>query len=565
MITWIQRYFQHHFKTIFAVLLAVTIVSFIFTIGASPGIGRGDRRVVDRQFFGYNLSMQDESQRLMGDASLSANLQLGNVSGLEAEQIQNYAFQRAATLHLADSWHIPVSTTAEITEAIKNLRLFAGQDGAFDPLAYARFRDNLKTNPRGLTEADIARIISDDVRAKKVQDLLAGPGYVLTGDVKTQLSRADTSWTLATATADYASYAPTIKPSDAELTKFFDENSFRYEIPPRIVASYAEFSALNLLKELTVTDVEVRAFYDANPTRFPKPAEVKPADAKAPATPPKVDPAADFAAVKSLVETTLKLERAQKLALKAASDVALAIYESKLDQSVPGPALDAFLADRSLTLKPLAPFTREAGPAELASSQEIANEAFKLGKAQNRFVSEALAGPTGAVILVWKDTQPARKPLIAEVREKVAADYTENEKRKRFVDLGKSIKAQLEARLKAGDPFDKAVVASANGVKLEAKTLPAFTLRTRPQDMDYAVLGALERLEKGQVSDMVINADKGVFVYAADKKAPDLSETNPQFVTARIQLASYNARLGGSTYVSELVERELKRSEPKEP
>ncbi len=565
MISWIQRYFAHHFKTIFAVLLAGTIISFIFTIGASPGIGRGDRRVVDRQFFGYNLSMQEDSSRLMGDAGLSANLQLGSFSGLEADQIQNYAFQRAATLHLADEWHIPASTTAEITEAIKTLRLFAGQDGQFDPKAYATFRDNLKTNTRGLTEADIARIISDDVRAKKVQDLLAGPGYVLPGDVKLQLSRADTSWTLATATADYASFAPTIKPTDADLAKFFDENAFRYEIPPRVVASYAEFSALDLLKTITVTDAEVRAFYDANPTRFPKPAEVKPADAKAPVTPPKIDPAADFAAVKALVESTLKLERAHKLALKAASDVALALYEAKLDQSVPGPALDAFFADRKLTLKPLAPFTREAGPVELGGSPDIAAEAFKLGKTQNRYVSEALSGPTGAVILVWKDTQPSRKPLITEVRDKVVADYVENEKRKRFVDLGKTIKSQLEARLKAGDAFEKAAAAAANGVKLEAKTLPAFTLRNRPQDLDYTVFSALERLEKGQVSDMVISADKGVFVYAVDKKTPDLSEANPQFVTTRSQLASYNARLGGSTYISELVEKELKRSEPKEP
>ena len=120
MITWIQRYFAHHFKTIFAVLLAVTIISFIFTIGASPGIGRGDRRVVDRQFFGYNLSLQDDSARLMGDASISANLQLGSMGGLESEQIQNYAFQRAATLALADEWHIPAPTTTEIADAIKS-------------------------------------------------------------------------------------------------------------------------------------------------------------------------------------------------------------------------------------------------------------------------------------------------------------------------------------------------------------------------------------------------------------------------------------------------------------
>ena len=565
MISWIQRYFQHHFKTVFAVVLGAVVISFIFGINASGGFGRGDRRVVDRQFFGYNLSMQEDSQRLMGDAGLSANLQLGSSNNLQAEQVQNYAFQRAATLHLADEWHIPPATKDEIAETIKTLRIFAGQDGVFDPKAYATFRDNLKTNPRGLTEADIARVLGDDVRAKKVQDLLAGPGYVLPGDIKLQLGRADTSWTLATATADYTSFAPAIKPTDAELAKFFDENSFRYEIPPRVVASYAEFSALAYIGSVTTTEAEVKAFYEANPNRFPKPAEVKAADAKAPATPPKADPAADFAAARSLAESTLKLERAQKLALKAASDVSLALYEAKLDQAVPGAALDAFLADRKLTLKPLAPFTREAGPAELSGSPEIAAEAFKLGKSANRYVSEAVATQTGAVIIVWKDTQPTRKPALPEVRDKVATDYVENEKRKRFVDLGKTIKAQLEARLKAGDTFDKAVAAAANGMKLEAKTLPAFTLRTRPQDLDYSVFGALERLEKGQVSDMIVNADKGIFVYALEKKAPDLSEANPQFVDTRKQIASYNARLGGSTYISDLVEKELKRSEPKEP
>ena len=102
-------------------------------------------------------------------------------------------------------------------------------------------------------------------------------------------------------------------------------------------------------------------------------------------------------------------------------------------------------------------------------------------------------------------------------------------------------------------------------MKLESKTIPAFTLRTLPQDVDYSVFSMLERLEKGQVSDMVINADKGVFVYAIDKKAPDLSDANPQYVTTRAQLATYNSRLGSSSYITELVERELKKSEPKEP
>ena len=35
MISWIQKYFQHHFRVIFAVLLGVVIIAFVFTIGAA--------------------------------------------------------------------------------------------------------------------------------------------------------------------------------------------------------------------------------------------------------------------------------------------------------------------------------------------------------------------------------------------------------------------------------------------------------------------------------------------------------------------------------------------------
>jgi len=48
MISWIQKYFQHHFRVIFAVLLGVVIIAFVFTIGAAPGIGGAERAMVDR-------------------------------------------------------------------------------------------------------------------------------------------------------------------------------------------------------------------------------------------------------------------------------------------------------------------------------------------------------------------------------------------------------------------------------------------------------------------------------------------------------------------------------------
>src|SRR5581483_3089534 len=100
-------------------------------------------------------------------------------------------------------------------------------------------------------------------------------------------------------------------------------------MPPRVLATYVDFPAINYLAGVKTTDAEVRAFYDANPARFPKPPEVKPADAKA-ATPPKANPDADFAAVRPQVEASLKLEKAKKLAEKDASDLALALFEAKV-------------------------------------------------------------------------------------------------------------------------------------------------------------------------------------------------------------------------------------------
>jgi len=145
----------------------------------------------------------------------------------------------------------------------------------------------------------------------------------------------------------------------------------------------------------------------------------------------------------------------------------------------------------------------------------------------------------------------------------VTADHAEGERRKKFIELGKTAKSAYEARIKA-ETLEQATtaVATATGLKLEAKAVPAFTLRNRPQDLDFSVLGALERLEKGNLSDMVVTGDKGIFVLAVDKQAPDLTDKNPRFNESRDQIASFTARIGASAVLSELVEEELKKTTP---
>ena len=150
---------------------------------------------------------------------------------------------------------------------------------------------------------------------------------------------------------------------------------------------------------------------------------------------------------------------------------------------------------------------------------------------------------------------------MAEVREKVSADYIENEKRRLFVELGKTLRSQIVARIQAGDTFEQAA-ASVSSVKLETRSLPPFTLRQPPEGTDNSVLGALDRLEKGQVSDMIIAQSKGSFVYVADKKLPDTGASSPAYLTTQAQLAGSISRYNTDSYLQELVSQELKKSEP---
>jgi peptidyl-prolyl cis-trans isomerase D len=550
MISWIQRTFQHHFRTVFAILLAVTIISFIATIGATPGIGRGDRRDIRRDFFGHNLASQEDMGHVMGDASLSIELQAG-YSGIDPERVKMYALQRVAALHIADEWHVPSATTEEVTTYIKSLGIFQGQDGQFDATRYASFRQNVKTSGSGTGEADIARVLGDDVRMKKVERLLNGPGYVLDSDVKSELQRAETSWSLATATIDYASYKPTLSASEAELNKYFKDNSFRYQIPTRIVAESIDFPAQNYVSSVTASDTEVRAFYDQNRERFPAPQAAKTAKVSANAD-------ADFVLVKSDVKEALISQRAKQAAAKAASDLAYALYEGKVSS---GTNFNQFISARKLSTRSLAPFTAEDGPSELGNSADMTDAVSKLDL--NRFFSEAVTTANGASILVYKSSIPSTQPTLLEVHDKVKNDFADSSRHRSFSQLGSTLRGVIQGRLDTGMAFEKAVSDASKTYSVTIKTgfIPTFTLRDRPKTLTAQVGGTLDRLEKGQISDMVIDADSGILVYAADKKAPTLNASNPQVEIMRQAIGSSMARLASSSYLGELVNKELKRTE----
>ncbi len=573
MISWIQKYFQRHFRTVFAVLLAITIISFILGINASGGFGRATPggEHVSRPFYGLDLASADDNQQLIEAATISAHLQLGlpfNIA-LPPDRLQGFALQRHAALWLADQLHLPASTPAELDAFIKSLRLFASAEvpHAFDPVLYSTFRDSVKADPR-ITEAVVSRIIADDARIHQVQSLLAGPGYILPGDVSAALELNESSWTVALATVDYASFSPALNPSDADLQKYFSDHPV--ELPAQVRVDAINFPTESYMDKVSVTEAEARKFYDGNRAAFPKPEVASTPPLLAKPTDPATAPD-DFPTVRPAVEAALKLDKARRMAGSAAADFAVSLFEQKITPAT----LDPLLASQHLARQPLAPFARNAKPVELGVDPENTAKAFRLD-ATHPFSDEILT-PHGAVVLVWQETIAARQPPFGEVRDRVAAEWRAAEKKRLFSELGQTLHPRIEASLKAGTPFEQAVKAAADPVKVEVKTYTSFTLAQKREagsfdDLSH-VLGALATLQKGQVSDMigVASSDdpstpsQGQLVYAVDKKVPDLTPTGTQYMSARQQLAAQLAAYAANNALGELVQHELAKSTPAQP
>lgn len=550
MITWIQTYFQHHFRSIFAVLLGVVIISFVFGINASGGFGRADQVAADRLFFGKNLSSEQEGGRLIRDGSYSA--QLRGAGQLDEGMIQQYALSRVAGLAVADELHLPVPTEKEVAAHIASLRYFQDQQGNFDQKRYATFADAIKTNPQFGT-ADALRVFRDDARLEVLHKLFGGPGYVQPADVRDLLSRTDAKWSVAIATLDYAGFDPGVTVTDEALKKFFDERTSAgtYVVQPRAKLSYVAFKGADFAPAGPLSEEQVRAYYNANPSRFPVPADPAAKDASVPVPSTGAD---NFTKVRAQVETALRNEQGARAAVKASTDFTVALYNHKAAAN--SPELAAFLASEKRAAIALEPFTADNPPAAMPWLAYYGEQVSRLNK--DRFFSDPLQTPDGAIVLLWHDTLPAYQPAFAEVKEKVTADYNENEKRKRFVAQGQLLQARLSAAVKAGTPFEKA----AADAKLETKSFANFTLQDIPKDFPGEARQALQTLKPGEISEIIPSADKGYLVYAAQKLAPDLTPANPRFAEIRTRLMGYLSTSNGAAIINDLVKAELDKTAP---
>jgi peptidyl-prolyl cis-trans isomerase D len=131
--------------------------------------------------------------------------------------------------------------------------------------------------------------------------------------------------------------------------------------------------------------------------------------------------------------------------------------------------------------------------AEVGNSPELTETIFRLRPGDD---SAPIHTDKGYVVISVKEDQPAHPATLAEVRDRVLADY----RREKATELAKSSAEDLAKRVKSGEELAKA--AKAPG--FEAKTSELFSRTGSVPDLGGgAQLGPAFNLSAGQTSDAV--------------------------------------------------------------
>ena len=552
MISWLQTNFQKHFRVLFIVLLGVIIVAFVFTIGAAPGIGDGRNQDRNIQFFGNEFSTDSQRQEFFNAAYYSALL---TGAPLNQDQLTQYAFNRAAALHLADLHNIPGPNSEQLTEHIQQLGMFQGPDQTFSREAYVRFRDEIRASGN-ISEGALSLIIADDYRVNKVFDGLSSPGFVLESEVIQDLVLDQTVWSVNVAEYDFANFSPEIDYSEEKLEAFYVQNSFRYASPTRRTISFVEFEALDHIAEVEVTEESLQDYFARNSYKYKKTVEAPPSeDPEAEPAAPITEPAT-FEESRDQVEFDFKLEEAKKIGQTKAENLALALVEADnavgTTDSLSIDRIESLIEKRGYQTKRTTPFARNETPIGLNWSQNLIALSFQL--TENHIYSQPVIEGDSTFVLYLESENEEFVPNFKTVEPRVRENYAEEEARR----LGSSKGQELADALKAVDADSFKAEAEARGLKVSEYN--EFKRRDTVEGLDAGLIFSASELEKDGVSDVTIREDKAYIVQVTKKEIPEITRDDEEYTTRMEVLKSNYAQYSVSQYISKLTNDELVRS-----
>ncbi|MDR1528668.1 MAG: hypothetical protein LBS22_03755 [Puniceicoccales bacterium] len=415
MISFLQKILQKHHRWLFSILLFIIVVAFVFTIGASPGIGRA--RVKPRYCYNHNLANAVEMQKIAENVTHSGILELADIN-LISKNLDFFVLRRIIALGLADEFKIPNPTEETLKKYIRTLPVFLDKKGKFSADLYASLLEIFRRNTVG--QDRLAEILCEDYRIKEIESIVAGHGIVFDEQVISFLTRShiEHDFMVATITTDDVVVDENI--SDEEMESFYNEHSHRYVQPPMHAVSMIKFSSEDFVKTVPSPDEKtLTAFFLENKDYFER-------DSK-------------FEDMKDRVFDTYLKAESTRMAYARAEDFVGELYKN--DIKLNSQEFRNMLAKFEIEKEKIASYSKKKLPHVNGVAPTYLLNVCDLES--GRYYTDPCPATFGCVVLLLEHREDARDLSLAEAKQTIGEDILRERKLLKFTDKIENIRREV--------------------------------------------------------------------------------------------------------------------------
>jgi peptidyl-prolyl cis-trans isomerase D len=250
---------QKHRRWLFVALLFIIVVPFVFTIGASPGIG-GNGGGKRKYFFEINLGDRRAVEDLQRQTFVS--LYLNGASEASMEQAMCH---RALWLWVANRLQIPRPSEEQFDAFLRDRPAFLVNE-KFSQKKYGEFLDALERN-MGLSESLASRVIADDWRINLLVVALSAMNFTRPIEASIQMQQMQTEWSVDVATVPLKNFNPSVEVSEDDLRQYFESHHGKFTTEEKIALNCA-FFPVDASAVPSPSDGELKLFREANGELF---------------------------------------------------------------------------------------------------------------------------------------------------------------------------------------------------------------------------------------------------------------------------------------------------------
>ncbi len=373
--------------------------------------------------------------------------------------------------------------------------------------------------PRGIQVSDLERFVRHYLGVQELINIVGLSGKLVTPqDIRDLYQRQHQELETEAVFFSASNYlAGVTVPPDA-LTQFYSNRLAVYRLPERVQVSYVRFDLTNLAAEankqlalMTNLDLQIAEAYRQGGTNFLR--EVK---------------------AQTLEEAKVKLRDSERkrleaqLARKAAADFAAPLFDM---EPLRAENLDKMAKEKGLTVGVTAPFDRENGPKELEVGPDFAQRAF--ARTPDDPFAGPLQGATAVYVIALKQRLPSEVPTLAQIRDKVEADYKLNQALGLARKAGEDFYQTLTNGLTQVKPFASICL----NAHLKPVSVPPVSLSTRdlPEIEDRVALNQYKQIAfgtpVGKPSPFVPTSEGGLIVYVKSKLPLDVAKMSANLPT----------------------------------